>query len=40
MDQSLATKTCEQASASLRYANVQVAELEAQLAVRREASAG
>ena len=37
--QSLATKTCEQASASLRYANAQVTELEARLAERRKESA-
>jgi hypothetical protein len=35
--QSLATKTSEQASASLRFANAQVAALDAQLEARRKA---
>ena len=37
--QSLATKTSEQASASLRFANAQVAALTAQLEARRKAAA-
>jgi hypothetical protein len=37
--QSLATKTSEQASASLRFANAQVAALEAQMEARRKAAA-
>ncbi|HEX7843145.1 MAG TPA: hypothetical protein VF469_36985 [Kofleriaceae bacterium] len=36
--QSLATKTSEQASASLRFANAQVAALTAQLEARRKAA--
>jgi hypothetical protein len=37
--QSLATKASEQASASLRFANAQVAALTAQLEARRKAAA-
>ena len=37
--QSLATKTSEQASASLRFANAQVAALTAQMEARRKAAA-
>jgi hypothetical protein len=37
--QSLATKTSEQASASLRFANAQVAALAAQMEARRKATA-
>ena len=37
--QSLATKTSEQASASLRFANAQVAALTAQMEARRKATA-
>jgi hypothetical protein len=37
--QALATKTSEQASASLRFANAQVAALTAQMEARRKASA-
>jgi len=37
--QSLATKTSEQASASLRFANAQVAALSAQIEARRKAAA-
>ena len=37
--QSLATKTSEQASASLRFANAQVIVLEAQIEARRKAAA-
>jgi hypothetical protein len=36
--QSLATKTSEQASASLRFANAQVTALEAHMEVRRKAA--
>jgi hypothetical protein len=36
--QSLATKTSEQASASLRFANAQVAALTAQMGARRKAA--
>ena len=36
--QSLATKTCEHASASLRFANAQVSALTALLEARRKAS--
>jgi len=38
--QSLATKTSQQASASLRFANAQVAALTAQLEARRGMAAG
>ncbi len=38
--QSLATKTSEQASASLRFANAQVTALTAQTEARRKATAG
>jgi len=38
--QSLATKTSQQASASLRFANAQVAALTAQLEARRGLAAG
>jgi hypothetical protein len=38
--QALATKTSQQASASLRFANAQVAALTAQMEARRKASAG
>jgi hypothetical protein len=38
--QSLATKASEQASASLRFANAQVATLTAQMEARRKAAAG
>ncbi len=37
--QSLATKTSQQASASLRFANAQVTALEAQMDARRKAAA-
>jgi hypothetical protein len=37
--QSLATKTSEQASASLRFANAQVTALAAQTEARRKAAA-
>jgi hypothetical protein len=37
--QSLITKTSEQASASLRFANAQVTALAAQMEARRKASA-
>ena len=37
--QSLATKTSQQASASLRFANAQVIALEAQMAARRSSPA-
>ena len=37
--QSLATKTSQQASASLRFANAQVIALEAQMEARRNAPA-
>ena len=37
--QSLATKTSQQASASLRFANAQVTALEAQMEARRKAAA-
>jgi hypothetical protein len=37
--QSLATKTSQQASASLRFANAQVVALEARLEARRNAAA-
>ena len=37
--QSLATKTAQQASASLRFANAQVAALAAQMEARRKAAA-
>jgi hypothetical protein len=37
--QSLATKTSQQASASLRFVNAQVTALEAQMEARRQAAA-
>ncbi|TMQ09202.1 MAG: hypothetical protein E6J90_29060 [Deltaproteobacteria bacterium] len=38
--QSLATRTSEHASASLRFANLQVSALVAQMEARRKAAAG